>query len=69
MTELPDISFSAFKIRNCSITVYPSPKYKELGTTFDHSSRKDDANDDSKCYLYKSFGNTVFKSITIIPIK
>ena len=67
--ELSDISFSAFKIRNCKIFLYPDKNFTGKEDTFNHSSKNDDANDDSKCFLYKSFGKTIFKSIKIEPLR
>jgi len=63
--DLPDIQFSGFKIRNCKIFLYPDKNFTGKEEIFNHSSKNDDANDDSKCFLYKSFDKTIFKSIKI----
>ena len=69
--DLPDIQFSAFKIRNCKIFLYPDKNYTGKEDTFNHSSKNDNVYepDDSKCFLYKSFGKTIFKSIKIEPFR
>jgi competence protein ComGC len=65
--DLPDIQFSGFKIRNCKIFLYPEKNFIGKEEIFNHSSKDDNVNepDDSKCFLYKSFGKTIFKSIKI----
>ena len=65
--DLPNIQFSGFKIRNCKIFLYPDKNFTGKEEIFNHSSKNDNVNepDDSKCFLYKSFGKTIFKSIKI----
>jgi hypothetical protein len=64
------IPFVSFKIRNCKVTVKQPGQIEEV---FEHSLKQDNANDDSKCYLKKSFAiDTDYnnqKTITIVPIK
>jgi uncharacterized membrane protein len=69
--DLSDIQFSGFKIRNCKIFLYPEKNFIGKEEIFNHSSKDDNVNepDDSKCFLYKSFGKTIFKSIKIEPLR
>ena len=74
--NLSEIEFTSFKIRNCKVTVKQPDKiednFKHIDEIFEHRSTKDDTKDikdDSKCFLYKSFGKTILNRIKIEPLK